>query len=364
MVEGKEKYLMKYCEYLGSTGMSYDTRGKYMDVVCFFLNRANEAGKRGYLSFCKQYSEYLVQYPWAKPALLHYLASRGLGYREVPKAKQKPVLEAIEKREKRQNETINDFAYWLQNEHHFSESTLSVYTEGAKSFYSYFDELTQDNCVRYVAQLEKNGAKPGTVRLRITALLHLAKFLKKQIKINPPKIQRTLHTENVPTENEYRMLVKWLDQNNPHYAFIIRLMATTGCRVSELLQFRYEDIWVGHVELKGKGNKYRSFFFTRELQNAAKGLSGTVCTNHYGLPISSRGLSQQLKALGLKVGIDQSKMHPHAFRHFFAKMYLQKTKDVVGLAELLGHASVDTTRIYLQKSYDEQKREFNRAVTW
>ena len=63
-------------------------------------------------------------------------------------------------------------------------------------------------------------------------------------------------------------------------------------------------------------------------------------------------------------GIDSRKMHAHAFRHFFAKMFLKKNKDVIQLADLLGHGSVDTTRIYLQKSYDEQKRDFNRNVTW
>ena len=63
-------------------------------------------------------------------------------------------------------------------------------------------------------------------------------------------------------------------------------------------------------------------------------------------------------------GIDSKKMHAHAFRHFFAKMFLKKTKDVIQLADLLGHGSVDTTRIYLQKSYDEQQREFNKNVTW
>jgi site-specific recombinase XerD len=57
-------------------------------------------------------------------------------------------------------------------------------------------------------------------------------------------------------------------------------------------------------------------------------------------------------------------MHAHAFRHFFAKMFLKKTKDIIQLADLLGHGSVDTTRIYLQKSYDEQQRDFNKNVTW
>jgi site-specific recombinase XerD len=80
--------------------------------------------------------------------------------------------------------------------------------------------------------------------------------------------------------------------------------------------------------------------------------------------MTTRGVSQCLKAIGDKVGIPKEKMHPHAFRHFFAKMYLRKTKDVVGLADLLGHGSVDTTRIYLQKSKEEQRQSFNRTITW
>lgn len=363
MVEEKEKFLMRYCEHLSATGLSYDKRGKYMTAVCFFLNEVGEAGKIGYKLFCKQHSEYLVQYPWAKPALLHFLASRGIGIRKQKEPKQKQ-MQSIEKRETRQKEIINKFVSWLQNENHFSANTMTNYLAGIKSYYSYFDELTQDNCLLFISQLEKNGFKPQTIRLRMTALLHLAEFLKTKIKLKYPKVQRSLNTENVPTEKEYAKLVEWLDKNNPHYAFIIRIMATTGCRVSELFQFRYEDITAGSVELKGKGNKYRRFFFTKELQNEADGLRGLVCINDFGLPMTSRGFSQRLKTIGQKAGIDKSKMHPHAFRHFFAKMYLQKTKDVVGLAELLGHESVDTTRLYLQKSYDEQKREFNRTVTW
>lgn len=80
--------------------------------------------------------------------------------------------------------------------------------------------------------------------------------------------------------------------------------------------------------------------------------------------MTQRSLCQSMKDWGDKCGIDRSKMHPHAFRHFFAKMYLKKNNDVVQLADLLGHGSIDTTRIYLQKSYDEQKKEFNRSVVW
>lgn len=80
--------------------------------------------------------------------------------------------------------------------------------------------------------------------------------------------------------------------------------------------------------------------------------------------ISSRGLSSDMKAWGKSCGIPSEKMHPHAFRHFFAKMFLKKSRDIVLLADLLGHANMDTTRIYLQKSYEGQKASFTRSVSW
>ena len=133
-------------------------------------------------------------------------------------------------------------------------------------------------------------------------------------------------------------------------------MGTTGARLSEFQRFTWEDIISGEVTLKGKGNKYRRFFFQKQLQQEAKvyakehGKTGIFAVGRFG-PIT-------------QCGIDSKKMHAHAFRHFFAKMFLKKNKDVIQLADLLGHGSVDTTRIYLQKSYDEQKKDFNRNVTW
>lgn len=93
------------------------------------------------------------------------------------------------------------------------------------------------------------------------------------------------------------------------------------------------------------------------------GKTGILAIGKYG-KISSRGLSSDMKAWGKSCGIPSEKMHPHAFRHFFAKMFLKKSRDIVLLADLLGHANMDTTRIYLQKSYEEQKASFTRSVSW
>lgn len=239
-----------------------------------------------------------------------------------------------------------------------------------KKFFEYANEVNMDNCRRFIKSLEEEKLSPATIRLRITAIERFSRWMKKPIELNRPKIKRKLDVNNVPTEEEYNRLLEYLKKkNNKDYYFFVKVLGTTGARLSEFQQFTWEDIISGEVTLKGKGNKYRRFFFQKQLQQEAKayakeyGKTGLFAVGRFG-PITQRGFSQHLKSWGKHCGIDSKKMHAHAFRHFFAKMFLKKNKDVIQLADLLGHGSVDTTRIYLQKSYDEQKKDFNRNVTW
>ena len=360
----RERMLSEYMATLQDSGLNFSIRGRYTEAVFLFLRDAEQVSRRGYRAYMKANADMVVNKPWTKSALLHFLASRGMGFngRQVAGKKDKP--EAMEKREVRQRQTVNDFALWLQNEFDFSEHTVRNYTDTARQFFSYCDEFNQDNARRFIATLEANGMKPRTICLRVTGLEKLSEFLKKPCKIKRPKVPRTLSVENVPTEKEYNKLLAWLDQRNERWAFIVRLMGTTGCRVSELLQFTYEMVSAGHCTLKGKGSKYRQFFFVKELREQASGKNGLVCLSKYGQPMSPRSVAIVLREFAGKAGVPSEKIHPHAFRHFFAKMYLKKTKDVVSLADILGHGSVDTTRIYLQKSQEEQKRSFIRNVTW
>lgn len=361
----RQVILTEYIQSLTTSSTDYAYRGKYIDGVYRFLETAEEVSRRGWKRWKKQHMEDLVYMPWIQDAVCSLLASRGMGYRPMKEQPtRKRCMDKIEKRDVRQTETINSFLLWLENEREYSPNTLRIYSFTVRDFFSYFDEFNQDNARRYIAALEEKGNHPKTIRLRITGLEKLGDYLKKPVKLKRPKIQKTLSVENIPTEAEYNKLLAYCDEHYPKWAYIVRLMGTTGCRVSELVQFTYEHIQAGSCDLKGKGSKYRRFFFTKQMQEGAKGKSGIVCMNRYGQPISTRGIAQELKAIADKCGIDRAKIHPHAFRHFFAKMYLKKTKDVVSLADILGHGSVDITRIYLQKSYDEQKREVNRTVTW
>ena len=93
-------------------------------------------------------------------------------------------------------------------------------------------------------------------------------------------------------------------------------------------------------------------------------LEGYLFLNSRGTPLTPRGISLRLKDFAKKYEIEPSLVHPHAFRHLFAKSFLQKNNNIALLADLLGHSSIETTRIYLQQSSREQGKMMNRIVDW
>lgn len=159
-------------------------------------------------------------------------------------------------------------------------------------------------------------------------------------------------------------------RNGANY-YVVRLLACTGARISEFVRFRLEDLERGFVDMYGKGDRYRRIYFPRQLSKEILGWaksggrqSGAVFLNYRGQAITSRGISAMLKFRAERAGIPTSIVYPHAFRHYFAKRFLRAHSDVVLLSDLLGHASVETTRIYLRKTSREQSVIFDRYVKW
>lgn len=370
MEDNRKELFNRYIEYLYTTGKSYEYIARHIKSVKLFLESEYPINKSGYTKYIKANTTILVDEPITKSAIIEFMSFNGVGYRSKRKKNEIKSLQKLSIISERNQKLMNDFIYYLTQEEDYSPHTLSIYSFSIKKYFEYANEISVDNYKRFVKTLEEQGMSPATIRLRITAIERLSEFVKKPIKLKRPKFTRKLDTDNVPTEQEYIKLLDFLKtKKNKDYYFFIKILATTGARVSEFLQFTWENILDGEVTLKGKGNKYRRFFFQKSLQEEViqyireTGKTGLVAIGRY-VGITERGLNQNMKAWGDKCGIEQKKMHPHAFRHFFAKMFLKKNKDVIQLADLLGHGSVDTTRIYLQKSYDEQKKEFNRSVTW
>ena len=262
------------------------------------------------------------------------------------------------------NDVIKNFELYLENETDFSKHTIDSYRKCAEQFFSQYKEFSQENARDFIHNLSQ-VRKPATVMIRISGLCKLAEFLEVPIKLRRVKKMRSLELENIINEDEYNRICDFLKdrgvtkKNGNDYFLMVKILGTTGCRISELQKMTYEMVSSGEAVILGKGNKYRRFFFTEELKSLCSGKSGKI------MKVSTRGFATYLHEYVSKdVGIDREKMHPHAFRHFFAKMYLKQTKDVVQLAELLGHASVDTTRLYLQKSKEEQLLDYNQNVVW
>lgn len=365
----KKIIFANYISHLCLSNKTTGCIGKYVRHIKIFLDSGYELTRKGYESYKKNNAEIHCGNS-AKEAILDLLHFLGVGYRRKKRQDNVIPLEKLSMMSSRNEKLLGEFMDWLDEKHDYSENTMAIYHNGIKSFFEYSNEFTAENAKRFIKALDVKGYSPTTLRLKILALEKFGKYIRKPIELNRPKYRKSLDTENVPTEEEYKRLLSFLrKKKNGDYYFFIKILAMTGARVSEFFQFTWENILDGEVVLKGKGNKYRRFFFPISLQKEVSdyvkknGKKGLVAVGRQG-PLTQRGLSQVMKVWGKRVCIDKKKMHPHAFRHFFAKMYLKNSKDVVQLAEFLGHSSVDITRIYLQRSRQEQMNDINYNVNW
>ena len=153
--------------------------------------------------------------------------------------------------------------------------------------------------------------------------------------------------------------------------FVVWYLAATGARVSELIQIKIEHVELGYFDLYTKGGKLRRLYIPRKLRTEtlewleeSNRASGYLFLNRYGKRITTRGISQQLKNYADKYGLDKKVVYPHSFRHRYAKNFLEKYNDIALLADLMGHESIETTRIYLRRTASEQQALVDKIVTW
>lgn len=178
--------------------------------------------------------------------------------------------------------------------------------------------------------------------------------------------------ENVISDADYKFLKSQLKTDGyEEWYFIVWFMAATGARVSELLHIKAEHIKVGYLDLYSKGGKIRRLYIPKNLRTEAEkwlksqGLtSGYIFLNRFGQRISTRGIASQLKHFAEKYGMNKEVVYPHSFRHRFAKNFLDRFNDLALLADLMGHESIETTRIYLRRTASEQQKIVDKVVNW
>lgn len=253
-----------------------------------------------------------------------------------------------------------------------SENTIASYLFALKQFSEQYDAVTLKNLRAYKMWLIESY-KPKTVNLRLRAInCYLESVGKDKWKQPFIRVQQKAFLENVISEADYEYFKTCLKQDDElFWYFVIRFLAATGTRVSELIQIKVEHIRLGHLDLYSKGGKLRRIYIPKALQNEALSWladkqqeSGFIFLNKYGQRITTRGISGQLKKLATRYGIDPAVVYPHSFRHRFAKSFLEKCNDIAFLADLMGHESIETTRIYLRKTATEQQEIVDTIVDW
>lgn len=253
-----------------------------------------------------------------------------------------------------------------------AQNTIISYVWTANYFLTQYESVNKENLLAYKGFLIEHF-KPQTVNLRLQAINKYLEFIKKErLKLKFVKVQQKNFLENVISNADYRFFkTKLKSDGHTEWYFVVWFLTATGARVSELLQIKAEHIHIGHLDMYTKGGKIRRLYIPKKLcVEAAKWLnkmgmeSGYIFLNRFGNRITSRGISQQLKHFAAKYGLNLQVVYPHSFRHRFAKNFLDKFNDIALLADLMGHESIETTRIYLRRTASEQQAIVDKIVNW
>lgn len=253
-----------------------------------------------------------------------------------------------------------------------AKNTVTSYVWTVKFFLATYKDVNKNNLLAYKGYLMENF-KPQTVNLRLQGINKYLEFTKQdKLKMKFVKVQQKSFLENVISNEDYKFLRARLKRDGyDEWYFVVWFMTATGARVSELLQIKAEHVMAGHLDIYSKGGKLRRLYIPKTLQKEAKlwlekkGVSsGYIFLNRYGERITTRGIAIQLKHFADKYGLQREVVYPHSFRHRFAKNFLEKFNDIALLADLMGHESIETTRIYLRRTATEQRQIVDQVVTW
>ncbi len=266
---------------------------------------------------------------------------------------------------------IDKFEVYLKSAN-LAQNSVRSYLFAVKQFYSKYKRMTQETLKSHKTWLIENY-RVKTVNLRIRGLNCYLDFIgRKDWRLSFIREQQKAFLENVISEADYIYFRNRLRGDGEYFwYFVVRFLAATGARISELLQMKVEHVKAGYMDLYSKGGKLRRVYIPKALQsdaidwlNDCGRYSGFVFLNRRGNLITGRGISCQLKKFAERYGIDKAVVYPHSFRHRFAKSFLERHNDIAFLADLMGHESIETTRIYLRKTAVEQRSIVDEIVEW
>lgn len=253
-----------------------------------------------------------------------------------------------------------------------SPATLEKYLRDVLAFARWLDgeAVTREAVTEWKERLLAEHRAPSTVNTALSALNGLFRFLGwEDCRARFVKVQRRLFRDPARelTRTDYdRLIATARGLGRDRLALLMETICATGVRVSEVRYLTVEAAQRGRAEISLKG-KVRVILIPgklcRKLLKYAKKqkiVSGEIFLTGNGKPLSRRQIWAEMKRLCVHAGVEPSRVFPHNLRHLFATAYYRAYKDIVKLADVLGHTSIETTRIYLLTSGTEHQRQLDR----
>lgn len=248
-----------------------------------------------------------------------------------------------------------------------SKATIEKYQRDVKAFFSFVMEkqVEKSHVLAYKEHLKGNYAV-ASANSMLAALNAFFRYVNATfLCVKQFRVQRNAFrtTEKELSREEYNRLVRTAENNrNPRLSLLLQTICGTGIRISELHFITVEAVTRGETSVSCKG-KIRHIFLVSALRKKllryarANGIaSGPIFLSKSGLPLNRSNVWREMKALCRLANVSPSKVFPHNLRHLFARVFYGIEKDIAKLADLLGHTSINTTRIYIATCPDEHKR--------
>ena len=247
-------------------------------------------------------------------------------------------------------------------------ATVEKYLRDVRSFVSWLDgrSVTKQLAAEWKAHLLSEGLSPATVNGKVSAVNGLFRFLGwEDCRVKFLKLQHRAFRDASKdlTRGEFERLCS---AASGRLALLLEAICATGIRVSEVRYITVEAAQAGRADVSLKG-KIRTILLPGKLcrkllkfARQQKIASGEVFLTEGGNSLSRHQIWREMKALCKKAGVEASKVFPHNLRHLFAVTFYKVTRDVVKLADLLGHSSINTTRIYLLTTGTEHVRQLDK----
>ena len=263
-------------------------------------------------------------------------------------------------------EKISDFKEHLILEER-SAATVEKYIRDTKAFLAFVNgaEVIKEVVIEYKKHLQEKYAV-RSVNSMLASINSLFAFLGwHEFKVKSIKLQQQIYCpeEKELTKAEYARLCRTAERkHNERLNLILQTICGTGIRVSELQFITIEAVKQGEATVSCKA-KTRSVFIVKELQKKllryarSHGIkTGCIFITRTGKPISRTNIWREMKNLCLEAEVSPTKVFPHNLRHLFARVFYGIEKDIAKLADILGHSSINTTRIYIISTGTEHRR--------